>query len=56
MVVSARSTAELNSRSERLREALRVSGKASVRELTGLHDVGFRLALPIGAFAGATRE
>lgn len=56
VVVSARSTAELNSRSERLREALRVSGKASVRELTGLHDVGFRLALPIGAFAGATRE
>ncbi len=56
IVISARTPAELTRRCERLREALRESGKANVRELAGLHDTGFRLALPLGDQVPNTKE
>ena len=47
-MVAARAEAALNARCAELRNVARESGKASVRELRGAHDVGWRLALPLG--------
>lgn len=56
VVITARTPDELNRRATQLREALRVAGKANVRELVGLHDSGVRLALPLGDMVRDTKE
>ena len=56
VVVSARTPEELNKRCETLRQKLRETGRAGVRELTGQHDIGFAAALPLGIFAKPTVE
>jgi hypothetical protein len=56
VVVSARTPEELNKRCETLRQKLRETGRAGVRELTGQHDVGFAAALPLGIFVKPTVE
>lgn len=56
VVLSARSVAELNQRTQDLRQAMRQCGRASVRELVGQHDEGLAAALPIGTEVQAAAE
>jgi hypothetical protein len=56
VVVTARTEAALNARCAELRNVARESGKASVRELRGAHDVGWRLALPLGDRVADAKE
>ena len=54
--MSARTPEELNKRCETLRQKLRETGRAGVRELTGQHDAGFAAALPLGMFVKPSVE
>ena len=56
MVITARTREELDRRCSTLRQKLRESGRSNVRELSGEHDYGLALALPIGARAQAAKE
>ena len=56
IVISARTPQDLNRRCQMLRQKLRETGRAGVRELTGQHDIGFAAALPLGIFAKPTVE
>ena len=56
IVVSARTPEDLNRRCQMLRQKLRESGRAGVRELTGLHDFGFAAALPLGVYVKPSVE
>jgi hypothetical protein len=48
IVMTARSRDELDSRCHTMRRKLREAGRASVRELSGEHDLGLAAALPLG--------
>jgi len=56
VVITARTEVALNARCAELRNVARESGKASVRELRGAHDVGWRLALPLGDRVADAKE
>ena len=56
IVVSARTPQDLNRRCQMLRQKLRETGRAGVRELTGQHDVGFAAALPLGIYVKPSVE
>ena len=56
VVITARTESALNARCAELRNVARESGKASVRELRGAHDVGWRLALPLGDRVADAKE
>lgn len=50
IVVSARTPQDLDQRCQLMRQKLRETGRAGLRELTGLHDGGFAAALPLGVY------
>lgn len=50
IVMSARTPQDLDQRCQLMRQKLRETGRAGLRELTGLHDDGFAAALPLGVY------
>lgn len=56
IVVSGRNVEDLDRRCLALRGKLTQAGRASARELTGLHDVAFAAALPLGVAVKAAVE
>jgi hypothetical protein len=56
VVVSARTVDELTERCSHLRDRFHASGRTRLRDLHGLHDLGWAAALPLGVHVGDTIE
>lgn len=56
VVISARTIVDLDRRCQLLRNALRQEGRATLRELTAVHDAGWVAALPIGFPVAPAKE